>query len=193
MDASLRAGVAAHNAGSHAVAAAAWRLADADARLPDALATAADALAHADDGAWDDAAATADSAVAALDAAHDVDVDVAPFRAYLDALRSDPELRERRRPPRLRYRGRALSLDDLRFESAAVAARALADVRGYDPDTVARAVTFAREEIEGGERTQFTESVLAFVASGGAAMAYRRLADRVERLEREFEDVEGLF
>jgi len=75
-----------------------------------------------------------------------------------------------------------------------VAARVLAEADGYDPAPIDRAVDFAREEIEGGERTLFTTSVVEFVtADAERSLVYRRLADHVERREREYADVDGLF
>jgi hypothetical protein len=57
-----------------------------------------------------------------------------------------------------------------------------------------RAITFAREEIEGGERTLFTAAVLDFVtADSERSLVYRRLAEHVERRERTYADVDGLF
>jgi hypothetical protein len=121
-------------------------------------------------------------------------VDLDPVRRALSTIAADPAVIERRRPPPLRHGGRALSLDDLRFEAAAVAAPVLAAEYGHDPAPVERAIEFAREEIAGGERTLFTTTLLEFVTADAARpLVYRRLVSHVENRDREYADVEGLF
>jgi hypothetical protein len=203
MDASLRAGVAIYNAGRYHAAHDAWEdpwlaLDDGtdDERFLHGLIQFTAALYHARTRNWSGATGLAGSAgdyLADLPSPYR-GVALDPIRRALSTLAADPEVIERRRPPPLRYDGRALALTDLRFESAAVAARVLAEADGYDPAPVARAIDFAREEIEGGERTLFTTLVMEFVtADANRSLVYRRLADHVERREREYADVDGLF
>jgi len=203
MDASLRAGVAVYNAGRYHAAHDAWEepwlaLDDGtdDERFLHGLIQFTAAVHHARSRNWSRATGLAESAgdyLAGLSSPYR-GIDLDPIRRALAALAADPEVIERRRPLPLRYDGRALALADLRFEAAAVAARVLAAADGYDPAPIDRAVDFAREEIEGGERTLFTTTVMEFVtADATRSLVYQRLADHVERREREYADVAGLF
>jgi len=203
MEASLRAGIAIYNAGEYHAAHDAWEepwlgLDDGtdDERFLHGLIQFTAAVYHARTRNWSGATGLAESAgdyLAGLPSPYR-GVDLDPVRAALTALAADPEVIERRRPPTLRYDGVALTLADLRFEAAAVAATVLADEYGYDVATVERAVEFAREEIEAGERTLFTTAVLEFVtADAERALVYQRLSGHVDRREREYADVEGLF
>jgi hypothetical protein len=203
MDASLRAGVAIYNAGRFHAAHDAWEepwlaLDDGtdDERFLHGLIQFTAAVHHARTRNWSGATGLAESAGDYLSGLPSPYRGVAldPIRRALSTLAADPEVIERRRPPPLRYDGRALALADLRFEAAAVAARVLAEADGYDPAPIDRAIDFAREEIEGGERTLFTTLVMEFVtADAERSLVYRRLADHVERREREYADVDGLF
>ncbi|MFB6108031.1 MAG: DUF309 domain-containing protein [Haloplanus sp.] len=203
MDASLRAGVAVYNAGEYHAAHDAWEdewlpLDDGtdDERFLHGLIQFTAAVYHARTRNWSGATGLAESAGDYLDGLSDPyrGVALAPVRSYLATLAADPEVTERRRPPALRYEGRALALDALDFEAAAVAAEVVAEERGYDESVLARAVEFAREEVDGGERTLFTTLVMQFAAeSSRRGLVYRRLRDHVERRNREYEDVSGLF
>jgi len=203
MDAALRAGIALYNDGEYHAAHDPWE--DVwldrpdgtdDERFLHGLIQFTAAIHHARARNWSGAAGLAASAgdyLAGLDSPYR-GVAVAPIRRALATLATDPEVAERRRPPPIRYEGRPLALADLRFDAAAAAATALADEHGYDPAVVDRAVGFAREEIEGGERTLFTTTLLEFVtADADRGLVYRRLADHVERRQREYADVDGLF
>jgi hypothetical protein len=203
MDASIRAGVAIYNAGEYHAAHDAWEepwlaLDDGtdDERFLHGLIQFTAAVYHAWTRNWSGATGLAESAgdyLAGLPSPYR-GVDIDPVRDALSILAVDPEVIERRRPPLLRYDGRVLSFDDLRFEAAAVAARVLADEHGYDVAPIERAIDFAREEIEGGERTLFTTAVLDFVTTDAVrSLVYRRLVEHVERREREYADVDGLF
>jgi predicted metal-dependent hydrolase len=203
MEAPLRAGIAVYNAGEYHAAHDAWEepwlgLDDGtdDERFLHGLIQFTAAVYHAHSRNWSGATGLAGSAgdyLAGLPSPYR-GVDLDPVRRALTALAADPEVIERRRMPPLRYEGRALSLDDLRFDAAAVAARILAEEYGYDPAPIERATEFAREEIAGGERTLFTTTVMEFVTADAArSLVYRRLAAHVERREREYADVEGLF
>ena len=203
MDPSLRAGVAIYNAGEYHAAHDAWEepwlgLDDGtdDERFLHGLIQFTAAIHHARTRNWSGATGLAESAgdyLAGLRSPYR-GVDIDAVRRALSTLAADPEVIERRRPPPLRYEGAALALADLRFEAAAVAALVLAEEDGYDAEPIERAITLAREEIAGGERTLFTTTVMEFVtADATRSLVYRRLVDHVERRNREDADVEGLF
>jgi len=203
MEASLRAGVAIYNVGEYHAAHDAWEepwlaLDDGidDERFLHGLIQFTAAVHHARTRNWSGATGLVESAgdyLAGLDSPYR-GVDLAPIRRALSALAADPEVVERRRPPALRYEGTILTPADLRFEAAAVAAKVLADEYGYDPETIEQAITFAREEVAGGERTLFTTALLEFVtADAERSLVYQRLAEHVERRAREYADVDGLF
>ena len=203
MDASLRAGIAIYNAGEYHAAHDAWEdpwlaLDDGtdDERFLHGLIQFTASVYHARTRNWSGATGLAERAgdyLAGLDSPYR-GVDLAPVRSALTTLAADPEVIERRRPPTLRHEGAALTPADLRFDAAAVAARVLADEYGYDTSPIEQAITFAREEIEGGERTLFTTTLLSFVtADAERSLVYRRLAEHVERRTREYADVDGLF
>jgi hypothetical protein len=203
MDASLRAGVAIYNAGDHHAAHDAWEepwlgLDDGtdDERLLHGLIGFTAAVYHARTRNWRGATGVAGNAseyLAGLPSPYR-GVDVGAVRRTLSTLVADPAVVERRRPPPLRYEGRALALTDLEFEAAAVAARVLAEEYGYDLEPIERAIALAREEIAGGERTLFTTVVMEFAtADASRSLVYRRLLGHVTRRDREDADVEGLF
>ncbi|AZH27050.1 DUF309 domain-containing protein [Haloplanus aerogenes] len=203
MEAPLRAGIAIYNAGEYHAAHDAWEepwlALDSgidDERFLHGLIQFTAAVYHARTRNWSGATGLAESAgdyLAGLPSPYR-GVDLDPVRRSLTALAADPEVIERHRPPALRYEGAALTPEDLRFEAAAVAATVLADEYGYDVATVERAIEFAREEIEGGERTLFTTTLLEFVtADAERPLVYQRLTEHVDRRAREYADVAGLF
>ncbi|GAB6860860.1 DUF309 domain-containing protein [Haloplanus litoreus] len=203
MDAALRAGIALYNDGEYHAAHDPWEdvwlgLSDGtdDERFLHGLVQLTAAIHHARTRNWSGAAGLADSAGDYFDGLDSPyrGVAVAPLRRALATLAADPAVAERRRPPPIRHEGHVLELADLRFEAAAEAAAALAAEYDYDAEVVDRAVAFAREEIEGGERTLFTTTLLEFVtATAHRDLVYRRLAEHVERRDREYTDVDGLF
>jgi hypothetical protein len=208
MDAALRAGVAVYNAGEHHAAHDAWEaewldLPDGseDERLLHGLIQYTAAVYHARRLNWSGATGLARSAreyLVDLPATYR-GVDVAGAREALAALERDPERVERGPPAPLRYEGRALALPELRddFEAAAVAAGVLAEEYAdrYDPEVLADAVRYAREELEaGGARTRFTTFVVDFATDRDARdLVYRRLRSHVERRRARDRDVDGLF
>jgi hypothetical protein len=203
MDAPLRAGIALYNDGEYHAAHDPWEsvwleLDDGspDERLLHGLVQFAAAMYHARARNWSGATGLATSAGDYLDGLESPyrGVDVTPLRRALATLAADPAVVERRAPPPIRYEGRVLGLDDLRFEAAVPAADALVDEYDYDTDVLDRAVTFAGDEIDGGERTLFTTTILEFVAADAERdLVYRRLTEHVHRRHREFADVAGLF
>ncbi|WP_435067867.1 DUF309 domain-containing protein [Haloplanus sp. C73] len=203
MDEALRAGIAIYNAGDYHAAHDAWEerwleleSGTDDERLLHGLIQFTAAIHHARDRNWSGATGLAESATTYLDGLPSTyrGVDLTSVRAALERLDADPVWVERRAPPPLRHEEAVVMPEDLRFEAAAVAARVLAAAYGYDTATIDRAITFAREEIEGGEQTLFTTAVMEFVTADAArALVYQRLAEHVERRNREYEDVDGLF
>ncbi|MFB6101412.1 MAG: DUF309 domain-containing protein [Haloplanus sp.] len=203
MDAPLRAGIALYNAGEYYAAHDAWEEpwldcddGTDDERFLHGLIQFTAAIHHAHTRNWSGATGLATSAgdyLASLSSPYR-GVDLDPVRRWLASLADDPAVVERRHPPPLRHERRALAPADLRFEAGAVAAAALAEEYDYDGDVIDRAVTFAREELAGGERTLFTTAVLEFVtADAHRNLVFQRLAEHVDRREREYADVDGLF
>ncbi|MFB6130867.1 MAG: DUF309 domain-containing protein [Salinigranum sp.] len=204
MDDALPAGIAVFNAGHYHAAHDAWEdrwldLASGtdDERFLHGLIQYTAAVYHARRGNWSGATGLATSAreyLSGLPADYRA-VNVGAVRAYLRRLGADPELIERRSPPALTYRGRAVGLDDLDFPAAAVAALVLAEDDGrYDEEPVERAVRYAREELAGGTRTRFIALVMDFAADGANRdLIYRRLCDHVDRRRSRERDVDGLF
>ena len=203
MDDAVRAGVAIFNAGGYHAAHDAWegRWLELDSGTDDerflhGLIQFTAAVYHARNRNWSGMAGLTESAGEYLAGLPDRyrGVDVAAVRSYLRRLAADPELIERRRPPRLGYEGELLLPEDLDFAAAAVAAEVLAEeTQEYDEGVVERAVEFAREERESGG-TRFVTFVMDFV--GDAAhrpIVYRRMREHVERRESRREDVTGLF
>jgi len=204
MDAALRAGIALHNAGEHHAAHDPWEAVwldletgTDDERLLHGLIQFVGTIHHATTRNWSGAtglAASAHDYLAGLDPSyHGVDVDAA--RRALATLSADPEVIDRRRPPPLRHEGRVLGLGDLDFEAIAAAAPALSAEYGYDETAVDSAVVYAREEVADGERTLFTGMLFEFVTAEEPqrALVARRLDRHVDRRDREYDDVAGLF
>lgn len=202
MDAALRAGIALYNAGEYHAAHDPWedrwlRLdAGDDERFLQALIQFTAATHHARQRNWSGATGLATSArdyLTGLGTRYRT-VDLAPLRRWLRALAADPAVVERRGPPPLRHGDVPPGLDDLRFEAAALAASALAEEHGFDPTVIDRAVAFARQEIADGDGSLFASTLLAFVTAGEARpLVHRRLEGHVDRREREYTDVAGLF
>jgi hypothetical protein len=204
MNAALRAGIALYNAGEHHAAHDPWEgkwldseTGTDDERLLHGLIQFTAAIHHARTRNWGGATGLATSAadyLAGLDSPYrGVDLD-GPRRA-MATLAADPEVIERRRPPPLRYEGRVLGLADLDFEGVAAAAPALAAEHGYDEARVERAAAYAREEVDGGDRTLFTGPLFEFVTAEEPhrALVARRLRHHVDRRDREHDDAAGLF
>ncbi len=187
----LRAGAALFNAGHHLAAHEPWeeRWLEAprgarDDRLQ-GLIQATAAIHKARTGDWTGAVGLADGAVGYLGGDHD------PLRRWLRRLAADPELAERERPPPLSIDGAVVTVDDLRFPAAAVAAEALAETRG--DDVAERAVDYARSDVADGDETSpFVRLTLSYVRDGSPAVR-QRLADHVRRRRARDADVEGLF
>ena len=121
---------------------------------------------------------------------------MAGVRSRLSRLQADPERIERGPAPRLTHEGEALSLRDLWFESAAVAAGVVAEEYDrYDEDVLTRAATYARQDLEEGQGTsEFVTFVMDFARDeANRDVIYQRLADHVSRRDRRASDVAGLF
>ncbi len=204
MDDYLRSGVAIFNAGEFHAAHDAWEdhwleldRDTADERFLHGLIQFTAVVYHAYDSNWDGVRGLAESAVAYLgDLPADYrDVNVGDVRAYLRAVRDDPEHAERAAPPQLTYRGSVLHPDDLDFDASTVSALVLAEEFGYEEWVVERAIEFARSDLESGdEGSQFVTLVMDFVREGEhRGIVFQRLRQHVERRESRLRDVDGLF
>ena len=204
MDDALRAGVAIYNDGYYHAAHDAWEdrwleLEEGtdDERLLHGLIQFTAAVYHARERNWDGAVGLAESAGEYLDGLPDEyrDVDLSPVRTYLEALASDPELIERRRPIALVHDGDVPTVGGLGFEPTAIAAVVLAEDLGYDEEPIVRARAYARDDLEAGDDgSRFITLLFDFVREGDhRGVVYQRLTGHVERRSAREEDVEGLF
>lgn len=137
-------------------------------------------------GNWSGAVGLAESGAAYLeDCGHDA------LRDWIRRLADDPELAERERPPALSVEGDVVTVEDLQFPAAGIAAAALAETRANE--TVERAVEYAREAVDAGEETSpFVTLTLAYLRDDSPQVR-QRIADHVSRRESRDGDVEGLF
>jgi len=210
MNTPLRAGAAVYNDGAYRWAAEVWdahgerpdaadasdvRAAaptDQDTRLLDGLAATAGAIAAARARDWSAARDRADRGMAGLDGSVSEAVTIAPVRAYLAALRADPAVVERRRSPPVVVAGDRLDRSDLGFEATALAARALATLRG---DEIERAIAYAREEVaEGTVSSPFVALAFDYVRDADhRGLIVRRLTQHADRRRAKDDDVAGLF
>jgi hypothetical protein len=201
---SLRAGAAVYNAGAYHGAHDAWEdhwldleAGTDDERFLHGLIQFTAALHHARGSNWAGLSGLVDSARGYLEGlpADHREVNLGPVRAYLDAMAADPEVVERRRPPRMTHGGEAVALDDLTFEEAAIAADILAEEYArYDAAVVERAVEYAREELADAGHGTFVALVMDFAGDpANRDLVYRRLSAHVDRRDAEREDVAGLF
>jgi hypothetical protein len=204
MDTALRAGIAVYNAGEHHAAHDAWEgeWLDREAGTPEerllhGLIQFTAAVFHGHRGNVSGLQGLAESAAGYLDGLDPEyrGVNVAEVRDYLDALADDPEHVERVPPPRLRYDGAALGLAALDPEATVVAADALAEEHGHDPDTVAAAAEYARADLAAGEASSpFVALLLDFVREPEHRdIVVQRLGEHVQRRATEDRDLEGLF
>lgn len=195
----LRAGTALYNAGHYLAAHEPWEhlwLEDPRGEREDCvqgLVQTTAATYKARTGNWDGAVGLATSGRAYLEdcAETGLPVDVAPLREWLEAIATDPEVAERRRPPALRLDGAVVTPADLTYPAAGEAAEALAETRG--DEVVERAVAYAEADLAAGEETSpFVALTLEYLRDGSAT-ARQRLAEHVQRRESRDADVEGLF
>lgn len=205
MDAGLQAGIAIYNAGEYHAAHDAWedRWLDLtrdtdDERFLHGLIQFTAAVHHAHGGNWTGLRGLAESAARYLaDLPDDYHgVNVGEVRAYLSRLASDPEHVERVPAPPLTYEGRALLLSDLRFEAAAAAALVFAEERDrFEEETMARAVEYARADLDAGRATsEFVTFVMDFARDpANRDVIHRRLRQHVEKRDHRRTDVDGLF
>ena len=209
METHLRAGIAIFNAGAYHTAHDAWEEhwldLDADSddeRFLHGLIQYTAAVHHARNGNWGGATGLADSGgeyLAALPATYR-GVEVESVRGYLGCLAEDPELIERRPPLLLTYRDDVLEPADLGFEATAVAAEAVAENRG-EADLLARAVEYAREDIDGTAeplRGETDSRILPLVFDyvrdpDHRGIIVQRLEQHCDRRQAKADDVAGLF
>lgn len=203
MKASLEAGIAVYNSGRYHAAHDAWEGywldldAGDDERFLHGLIQFTAAIHHATRRNWEGATGLAESAreyLASLPADYR-DVNVGAVREYLAALYADPERIERAPPLSLTYDGRALGLSDLGFAASTVVAGVFAEESEYDEELLARAVEYARRDIEAGDETSpFVTLTLDFAREPSSRnIAYQRLCEHTDRRDARESDVEGLF
>ncbi|ELZ41575.1 hypothetical protein C463_12877 [Halorubrum californiense DSM 19288] len=198
------AGAALFNEGHHLAARSVWEAAlatssdtgDEDAeRLFRGLAAVATATHRAADGDPDGAAERAADAVAALASVSDSrGVGLGPVREWAERLAAAPKKAAAATAPRIRIDDATPAFDDLSLAAAGVAAPALARAgEPGDPDALATAAEFAREE-RGTGRTEFAELLFAYLRTPDARpQVAARLGDHVDREARKRRDVDGLF
>ncbi|MFC4448725.1 DUF309 domain-containing protein [Halorussus aquaticus] len=200
----LRAGIAIYNDGEYHAAHDAWEdhwldleSGTDDERFLHGLIQFTAAVHHAHDANWTGVRGLAESGAAYLAAlpADYREVNVGEVRTYLRAVAADPEHVERAAPPRLTHENVALRPEDLRFEAAAVAAAVLAEEYGYDEETVEKAVTYAREDLDDEKATsQFVTFVMDFARdAANRGIIFQRMAGVVGKRDHRESDVEGLF
>ena len=120
-----------------------------------------------------------------------VGCDRGELRRWLQRLAADPELGEREQPPPVAVEGTVITVDDLRFPAAAIAAEGLAETRG--DELLEQAVTYAEADLEAGSETSpFVALVLSYLRSD-APVVRERIAEHVRRRRSRDADVEGLF
>jgi hypothetical protein len=204
MEPHLRAGVAIYNAGGHHAAHDAWEdhwlgldAGTDDERFLHGLIQFTAAVYHARNRNWSGATGLAESAreyLAPLPGDYRA-VNVGDVRRYLATLGADPELIERREPLPLTHQGEVLGPAGLGFEATCVAADVLAEEEGYDEETIERAVTFARADLDTGKsESPFVTFLFDFVREPeDRSVVFQRLADHVGRRTGREADVEGLF
>ena len=188
----LRAGAALFNAGHYLAAHEPWEerwLQDPRGERDDCLqglvqATAATHKART--GNWSGAVGLAESGAGYLE-----DCGREDLRAWLRRLGADPEIAEREQPPPLAPAGEVVTVRDLTFPAAGVAAEALAETRG--DDIVEQAVEYAEADVEAGEETSpFVSLTLSYLRNESPVVG-DRIAEHVRRRRSRNADVEGLF
>lgn len=191
----LRAGIALYNAGhylaAHEPLEESWLEAPAGERddCLQGLIQATAAIYKSRVGNESGAVGLAESAVEYL---HDCEsIDVGALLAWLGRLAEDPELGERERPPRLQIDDETVTVDDLLFPAAAIAARALAETRGHD--TVETAIAYAEADVEAGRETSPLVTLTFDYLRDVSPIAKRRLEEHARRRQTRDADVEGLF
>lgn len=205
MDAHLQAGAAVYNAGEFHAAHDAWedywldlQSGTDDERFLHGLIQFTAAIHHAQHGNWEGMTGLAESAAAYLaDLPADYrESNVGPIREYLIRVAADPEHVERAAPPQLTVEGHVVTLGDLDFEAAAIAAEVIAEeYEGYDDGVVEQAIAYAKQDLEAGDdASKFITLVMDFAREeANRGIVYQRLQGHVEKRRAREADVEGLF
>ncbi|MFC7191742.1 DUF309 domain-containing protein [Halocatena marina] len=197
----LRAGAAIYNAGEYHAAHDAWEelwleMDDGpDRDLLQGLIQFTAAVYHADQRNWAGTTGLATSAhryLADLGAArHGVALE--SIRDYLVVLGRDPEVIERRRPIRIVLDGEPVIVDELPFESVAIAARVLAAEYDYNEDQIERAIEYATADLAAEKVTSPFVTLLIDFVRGERGIVRQRLSEHIGRRNHKESDVEGLF
>lgn len=201
MESHLRAGIGIYNAGHYHAAHDAWEAYWLD--LPEGddkdflqgLIQFTAAVYHVTQNNADGAQGLAGSALEYLDGLGDRyrGVELAPVRAYLEAVEADP-LGEPDRPS-VTHEGEVVELSALGFDATVIVAEVLAEELGYDENTVEQAITYAQADLAAGEeRSRFVTLLFDFVRDEDhRPIIAQRLGEHVDRRRQRESDVEGLF
>lgn len=212
MEAHLRAGIAIFNAGgyhgSHDAWEACWLEQDPDTpdeRFLHGLIQYAAAVFHARNRNWSGATGLAESGsgyLADLPGTYR-SVNVEEVRTYLDDLRRDPELIERRPPLPLRHRGERVMPEDLGFDATCIAAEVLAEERQHhresshtsrdESELIEWAIRYARADREE-TGSPFPSLLFDYVRNPEHRdVVVQRLGEHADRRSAVESDVSGLF
>ncbi len=203
----LRAGAALFAAGEYHAAhdplETVWLELDAgdDERLFHGLIQYTAAVFHASRGNWSGAAGLGESAAGYLSAVDNArSVAVGPIERFCRELSADPAVIDCRRPPPIRIDNEPVSYETLSPPAVWAASRAVADEYGYDDTVVADAISFARADRSRGDdgpatsTGTFTRFLRAFLTAGDdRGVVFERLASHVDRRQRQYDDLDGLF
>lgn len=131
----------------------------------------------------------AESAIEYVTACGELDVD--SLATWLDRLVGEPDLGKRERPPTLEIDDETVTVDDLRFPAAAIAATALAETRGHDD--VEAAIAYARRDFKAGKPSNPLVTLTLDYLRDVSPIAKRRLEEHAQRRRQRDADVDGLF
>ena len=208
LDARLRAGAAVFNAGHYHAAHDAWeppyRTATGEERdFLQGLIQYAAATHHAMDGNREGAQGLAERALGYLDGVDSRGLNLEPVRAWLRDCRDDFDAVTGRTPPSLERHGDRLSLSELSYPAAAVAAPLVAEATGHDAAVIDVGASYALADLADDEvGSPFVTFVLDFLVGGERAadddgtrrdIVVQRLRSHVERRRAREDDVTGLF
>ena len=200
----LRAGIAIYNEGYYHAAHDAWedRWLDLESETPDerllhGLIQFTAAVYHARNRNWEGTVGLAESGSEYLEPLPSTyrGVFLEPIREYLGGLANDPDLIDRRVPPRLTHEGIHLAYDDLDVTEIGIAAGVLGEELGYEREPIELARSYANIDLDAGrDDSRFIAMLFAFARAGAERdVVYQRLVGHVERRRSREDDVSGLF
>ncbi|SNR35452.1 DUF309 domain-containing protein [Halorubrum vacuolatum] len=202
VDPAVRAGVALFNEGFYLAAHEPWETtwlpldAGKDERLLHGLIQFAAATHHARTGNDSGAIGTAEGAIGYLDGFGDRyrGLELEPIRSWCRLIAADPDDAAAADPPTLRIDDRPVGFEDLGPGATLAALPAAAEATGIGDEEVMEAVgEFVRSEESIGA-DPLVELAFAYLREPDARpQIAARIADRVERRQRERDDVAGVF